>query len=130
MPVSRVRLDTWFLLLPGVALCTGTTLGILMGALQNFSIRPVHAHLNLHGWVSLALFGLFYRAYPELARGRLSRAHLILSGSSALVVPLGFWLEQSGGGHVVVGAGALLWLAATILFLLNVLKLSRSGDGS
>lgn len=68
-------LSNWFLRLAVLYLVVGVTLGIVMGATQDHSLYPVHAHLNLLGWVSLALFGLFYRAIPAAAGGRLARAH-------------------------------------------------------
>jgi hypothetical protein len=38
----------------GVYLLIGMVMGIVMGATENFALRPVHAHLNLLGWVGLA----------------------------------------------------------------------------
>ena len=45
---------------------------------SGISAVPVHAHANLVGWASLALFGLTYRAYPALKDGRLARIHELL----------------------------------------------------
>ena len=45
---------------------TGMALGIYMGVAQDHSLTPVHAHINLVGWVSMFLAGLFYRAYPQM----------------------------------------------------------------
>lgn len=39
-------------------------LGIIMGIRHDFSLTSVHAHLNLLGWVSMALFGTIYHLYP------------------------------------------------------------------
>ena len=39
------------------ALC-GMTLGVVMGARQEFTLAPAHAHLNLLGWVSMMVYGL------------------------------------------------------------------------
>ena len=36
---------------------TGTGLGVYMGVSQDHTMFPVHAHLNLLGWASLALTG-------------------------------------------------------------------------
>ena len=30
---------------------------------ERFPLHPAHAHLNLAGWVTLALYGLIHRAY-------------------------------------------------------------------
>ena len=47
----------------------------------------VHTHINLVGWASLALFGVIYRLYPELAASRLALVHFWLSAPSAAVFP-------------------------------------------
>lgn len=51
----------------------GIALGIYMGVKENFALRPVHAHLNLLGWVSMALFGLIYHQFPKIAATTLAR---------------------------------------------------------
>ena len=65
------RYDLWFLILAAACLIVGVVMGIAMGVVHDFRLGPVHAHLNLLGWASLALFGLTYRAYP--ARGATAR---------------------------------------------------------
>ena len=47
---------TW-LKLAVLYLIVGVGLGIAMGATENFTLRPVHAHLNLLGWTTMALGG-------------------------------------------------------------------------
>ena len=81
------RVDVYFLLLATVLLLAGGGLGIKMGASEDFTLAPVHAHINLAGWASLALFGLTYRAYPQLAERRVALFHFILSGSAAVDLP-------------------------------------------
>jgi cbb3-type cytochrome oxidase subunit 1 len=58
------KIDVSFILLSVLCLIFGIVMGIVMGAAHDFQFTPVHAHLNLLGWVSLALFGLIYKAYP------------------------------------------------------------------
>jgi len=53
----------------------GVALGIFMGVSQDHSMHPVHAHLNLLGWVAMSLFGLFYRAVPAAANTALAKVH-------------------------------------------------------
>ena len=57
----------------------GVSIGYYMGASHNFAASPVHAHINLLGWVSMFLYGLFYRALPEAAQGGLPKVHLGLA---------------------------------------------------
>ena len=57
----------------GAALCglSGISLGIWMGMHEDFTLAPVHAHINLLGWVTLALYGLYHRGV-ERASNRLA----------------------------------------------------------
>lgn len=50
----------------------GMAMGIGMAATQNHAIMPAHAHLNLLGWVSLFLFGIYYERRPALDQSRLA----------------------------------------------------------
>src|ERR671916_607156 len=50
----------------------GMAMGIGMAASHNHSIMPAHAHLNLLGWVSLFLFGIYYERRPQLDTSRLA----------------------------------------------------------
>jgi cbb3-type cytochrome oxidase subunit 1 len=50
----------------------GMAMGIGMAATQDHSIMPAHAHLNLLGWVSLFLFGIYYERRPALDTSRLA----------------------------------------------------------
>lgn len=51
----------------------GMCWGLAMAASGNHSSLSGHAHLNLLGWVSLFLFGIFYQLHPGLDAGRLAR---------------------------------------------------------
>jgi hypothetical protein len=57
----------------------GVTMGVYMGVAGDHSLAPVHVHLNLIGWVSLFLFGLYYRSHPD-TRGRMAVAQVSLTG--------------------------------------------------
>ena len=57
-------------------------LGIVMGITKAFAYASVHAHLNLVGWVSLAIIGLIYRAYPQAAKTGLAKWHFWLHNIS------------------------------------------------
>jgi hypothetical protein len=74
-----------FMRLGVLAALVGMSLGVWMGANQNFTLRPVHAHINLLGFASMMLFGFFYRAYPAAAKTRLALAHFVLAVSGFLI---------------------------------------------
>lgn len=73
-----MNISNTFMRLGVLTLIGGMALGMWMGANQNFTLRPVHAHVNLLGFVAMMLFGLFYRAFPEAARSKLAIGHFTL----------------------------------------------------
>lgn len=75
-----------FLRLGVLAVLVGVSLGIWMGANENFTLRPVHAHINLIGWASMMLFGLVYRVIPEAAKGWMPVAHFVLAAVGFLIM--------------------------------------------
>ncbi len=117
------RVDLYFLLLATVLLICGAILGIRMGAQENFQLVPVHAHLNLAGWASLALFGLTYRAYPQLAATTLARYHFIVSAIASVLLPIGIGLAVLRGQPALAIASSLLWLIGVLMFLAQLVRL-------
>ena len=119
------RVDVYFLLLATILLICGAVLGILMGMREDFQLVPVHAHLNLAGWASLALFGLTYRAYPELAATALARYHFLVSATGSVLLPIGIGLAvlRSSPGLAIVAS--MLWLLGVLMFLVQVVRLLR-----
>ena len=73
----------------------GMVLGLCMGINQDLTHTPLHAHLNLVGWASMALFGLIYSTYPDVASSCLSRLRFALMGIGAPVMPAGIPVAHS-----------------------------------
>jgi hypothetical protein len=112
-----------FLKIAVVYLFLGALLGITMGILQNFALVPVHAHVLLLGWATLALAGVIYHLHPLAARTRLAKLHFWIHNLALppFMVGLSFYLtgHASAMGFVVVAA--LLVLIGLGLFMVNVL---------
>jgi hypothetical protein len=117
------RIDVYFLLLATLLLVCGAVLGIVMGARQDFTLVPVHAHLNLAGWASLALFGLTYRAYPALAERKLAAWHFAVSSVASLLLPVGIGLAVLNAQPGLAIVAAILWVVGVLMFLFQVLSL-------
>lgn len=122
------RVDVYFLLLATILLLAGAALGIGMGASEDFQLTPVHAHLNLVGWASLAVFGLVYRAYPKLAERRLALFHFIFSATSAVLLPVGIGLAVLRSQSGLAIAASLLWVVGVLFFLLQLFTLLRGAE--
>lgn len=112
-----------FLKIAVVYLALGATLGLIMGITQKFTLTPVHAHLLLLGWASLALAGIVYHLYPAAATTRLARLHFWLHnvGLPVFMVSLGLLLSGNEGALPVVATGATVVLVGLFVFAANVL---------
>jgi hypothetical protein len=124
------RVDVYFLLLATILLVCGATLGIVMGAREDFQLVPVHAHLNLAGWASLALFGLTYRAYPELAATRLAAYHFGVSAVGSVLLPIGIGLAVLRNSPGLAIVASILWLIGVLMFLVQLARLLRLRSGA
>lgn len=67
----------------------GIAAGIVMAASDNHAPMPAHAHLNLLGWVSLFLIGIFYRLHPAIDLARVA------------IVQVGIWII----GTIILSCG-------------------------
>ena len=109
-----------------VYLVIGGSLGLTMGITEKFTLAPVHAHLLLVGWASLALAGLIYHAYPAAAITRLARIHFWLHNLGLPVFMLGLGLVLSGSEAArsalpILATAAAVVLAGLFVFAANVL---------
>lgn len=77
-------LSGWFLRLAVVYALIGMAMGIGMGMAHDFRFSTAHAHLNLLGWMSMAVAGLFYRSVLTVA-GWLPRIHFALANLGLLL---------------------------------------------
>jgi len=113
---------TRFIKIAVLYLALGVTLGVVMGMLQKFTFTPVHAHLNLLGWASLALVGLVYHAFPQAAETRLARIHFWLHnlGLPPLMIALALMLSGNAALEPVVGIFSLIVWLGVILFVVNI----------
>lgn len=115
------RIDVSFLLLAVLCLLVGLMLGIGMGITHDFQLVPVHAHLNLVGFVLLSIFGLTYRAYPTLVRSRLAVLHLALSSVGAIVLPVGIYYSITQSFPLIAIVGSFIVFGGVAAFFANLL---------
>ncbi|SDJ39824.1 hypothetical protein, partial [Lutimaribacter saemankumensis] len=91
-----------FMLVGTCFLVVGIAFGIHMGASGRHDFAPLHAHLNLLGFVLPMVFALAYRTFPDMGQSKLASIH--------------FWL------HIVPTAALLL-----MLFLLLSGRITEAG---
>lgn len=117
-----------FLRLAVIYILLGVTLGIVMAASHDYTFKPVHAHLNLLGWASMALFGLWYRSAPAAAETRLAKTHFWLH-NIALPIQMATLAIYASGNTAVEPVLALASVAIAIglvCFAINLWKHTQS----
>ncbi|MDQ0472389.1 hypothetical protein [Labrys wisconsinensis] len=123
------RISDYFLRIAVLAGLLGMGMGMMMGMRQDFSLAPAHAHLNLLGWVSMAIYALFYRAVPIAADGLMPRLHFFTAVVALAVMIPGIALINLGYdiGELLAAVGGAAMLVGFALFGVIVLKATAPG---
>jgi len=103
-------------------LVLGVTMGIVMGITHQFVLAPVHAHINLLGFATLAIVGVIYHAYPAAAQTRLATAHFWIHNTTLpiFMVGLGFALTGHDGFLPVAIVGAMGAAIGIVVLAINL----------
>jgi hypothetical protein len=116
-------IDGLFLRTAVVYALAGTALGIFMAISEDHSQMPTHAHMNLLGWVSMALYAVVYHVWPEAARSPLAPWHFWIANLGTVVVLIGVagimagYQERFGP---IAGLGSILSLVGMLVFAVIV----------
>jgi hypothetical protein len=114
------RVSAAFFAVGIVCVLCGMFLGMHMGATHNMTLAQAHAHLNLVGWVSMALYGTFYALERETIVMRLAWLNFIVSTIGILVMVPGLilflnsgndpkWVPMMSAGEGIVALGAAIF---------------------
>lgn len=99
-------------------LIVGISIGIHMSISQNHNVIGAHAHINLLGWVTSALFGGYYALNPAKAAGRLPMIQYAVFTLGVIVMGGSLYLLLAGNTAVepIVAASSLITFAGVLLF--------------
>lgn len=114
------RVSAAFFAVGIVCVLGGMLLGMHMGATNNMLLMPAHAHLNLVGWVSMALYGTFYALERETMLPRLAWLNFVVSTLGIIVMMPSLviflnsgndpkWGPAMSAGEGIVALGALIF---------------------
>lgn len=106
----------WFFMLATICALAGMALGIHMSAAQDFTYAPVHAHINLIGWVSMALFGVYYHLVPRAAEGMLAKVHFAVATAGFLIIVPGIVMAVDQTGETLAKIGSALTILSMAIF--------------
>ncbi|UVK57590.1 cbb3-type cytochrome c oxidase subunit I (plasmid) [Mesorhizobium sp. AR02] len=101
-----------------VWLILGICAGLQMAISGDHSAFPAHAHINLLGWVTSAIFGGYCALNPAKAERKLAMVHYGLYNVGLVVMLPALYLMLQGNTALepVVAVGSLIVAAAVLLF--------------
>lgn len=104
----------------------GTYLGSKMSGEMDYSLRPIHAHILLVGWLSVFAWGIFYKAY-KVRYKKLVAVHGWMAILGSFGLTFGMWmynlnpfqLDDSLVLVLFIVGGSLLLLAFLLFALIT-----------
>jgi ABC-type proline/glycine betaine transport system permease subunit len=100
--------------------------GIHLGVTDNFTLAPAHAHLNLIGWATSGLYGVFYALTKETMAPKLAWTQFWIStiGVAIMIPSLALFLLDPTVQTYMPGVaiGSLLVLVGLIMFGVSVVR--------
>ncbi len=99
----------------------GVIFGMYIGMNKQFQLTSVHAHVNLLGWVSLALAGVIYCLFPAASQSRLGKMHFWLHNIGLPVIIIGLYLELAPiVATPLIPIGGTIAILGIVLFMANL----------
>ncbi len=112
------RISQYFFKTATIFLIIGIVMGLHMGISEDHSAMPAHAHVMLLGWVTSALFGIYYALQPAKAEWRIAFVQLGIYLIGMIVMLPALYLKYTGypqfepllaGGSMIVALGVLIF---------------------
>jgi len=100
----------------------GMAFGIHLAMSGDYSLAPAHAHLNLLGWVSIAIYGAFYTLVPAAAEQVLAKFQVALAELGVVVMVPGIAIAITSRNEALAAVGSIIVLVSMLLFLAVVLR--------
>jgi cbb3-type cytochrome oxidase subunit 1 len=112
-------LPYWFIGLGTLFALAGMVLGIYMGMSEDHSLIDAHAHNNLIGYVTMVIYGVYYRLVPAAALKLLARVHFWVALAGAATFGIGLALALQGVTWLIQ-ISSLLVLLSMLIFAWTV----------
>lgn len=110
-----------------VLVTIGMVWGIQMSATAEYTLAPAHAHLNLIGWATMGLFGLYYHVVPAAADKLLARIHYAVATAGVVIIVPGIVQALTEKGEALAKTGSVLTLLSMLIFLYTVVSNRQKG---
>ncbi|WP_424927590.1 hypothetical protein [Amaricoccus tamworthensis] len=115
-------IPTRFFATSAVFALIGMIWGIQMSISHNHTLSPAHAHLNLIGFVIMAVYGVYYALTPAAGASRAAGIHYWLTFAAVVVMTPGIALAITENGEAPAAIGSILALISMGMFLRVILR--------
>ncbi|ACM27239.1 hypothetical protein MOV66_28380 [Agrobacterium sp. SHOUNA12C] len=101
-----------------IFLIIGIGMGLNMAITEDHSVIGAHAHANLLGWVTMAIFGGYHALNPRKAERRLAmiQYYVYTAGVAVMVPSLYFMLLGNMAMEPVVAVASIVTFIGVLLF--------------
>jgi hypothetical protein len=101
-----------------VFLIIGIGIGLQMAISGNHTVMGAHAHINLLGWVTSAIFGGYYALNPAKAERRTAMVHYGVYTTGVIIMTASLYALLSGnaGFETPVAIGSLITFTGVLVF--------------
>ena len=123
-------IDVTYIAIGALWVVVGMLLGIGMGAAHNFAMAPLHAHINLIGFVSHSVFGFAYRSWPALKELKLAPYQFWIFVIATPVTLLGLYFTVTGGPELPTIVGSIAVFIGAALFAVMIWNERFAGSGA
>lgn len=121
LEMNRTRWPHAFFATAAFYAMVGVGWGLAMGATKNHATYSAHAHLNLLGWLSLAMMGTFYATVGQGVSNKVKAVNFALTNFGVLLMIPGLfmYLGEAGPPAVfgpMISVGSMLVAAGFLVF--------------
>ncbi len=109
----------------------GIMLGLDMAMKNDHGQMPTHAHIMVIGWLSFAVFGLFYASHGNAVPRLLAKVHFWLAQVSLAALVVGLYLIYSGQTQYepIAAVSSLGYASSFLLFAVVAFSTMREPSG-
>ncbi len=114
-------LPFWFIAVGVVLALLGMAWGIQMAITQDHTLAPGHAHNNLVGYVTMVIYGVYYKLVPA-AVTRVALVHFWVALLGALTIGVGVAMATSGQGEWLAQIASIATILGMAIFVYTVFR--------
>lgn len=123
---------SWWIKLSVLYLVVGIMVGLFMSMTLQLNWGSAHAHVNLVGFATTAIFGIIYTLYPQAAMSNLGKWHFWLHNMGVPIFLISAFLVQVPGmldtAHIFTYMGGGAFLLGVVIFIINAMANIRESS--